>query len=168
MIRSVLVPVAMLAAMSFGVSADTKPDFSGEWKLNIDKSNFGPMPPPESETRTIQHADPSLSVKSVRVGGMGDVTTDMKFTTDGKESVNNVKPPNGDIEIKTTMNWEGKTLVAKNKLQIQGMDITSEEHWDLSEDGKTLTMNQKISTPQGDFEASQVFDKAAAASEKSQ
>ncbi len=160
MIRSVLLSLAVLAAIPFAVSADAKPDFSGEWKLNLDKSNFGPMPPPESETRTIEHADPSLAVKSVRTGGTGDMTTEMKFSTDGKETVNNIKTPNGDIEIKTTMNWEGKALVAKSKLDIQGMGVTSEDHWELSEDGKTLTVNQKVSTPQGDFEASQVFEKS--------
>src|SRR5215472_11812904 len=100
--RSILVPLAIVAAIPFAVAADTKPDFSGEWKLNIDKSNFGPMPPPESETRTIEHADPSLNVKSVQVGGIGDMTTEMKFSTDGKESVNTVKTPNGDLTIKTT------------------------------------------------------------------
>ena len=161
--RTILVPLAIAAMMPFAAAADAKPDFSGEWKLNVDKSNFGPMPPPESETRTIAHADPALSVKSVRVGGTGDVTTDLKFTTDGKESVNTIKTPAGEIEMKTTMNWEGNALVGKSKLAVQGMDITSEDHWEMSEDGKTLTVNQKISTPQGDFEASQVYDKAAAA-----
>jgi len=161
--RSILVPLAIVAAIPFAVAADTKPDFSGEWKLNIDKSNFGPMPPPESETRTIEHADPSLNVKSVQVGGIGDMTTEMKFSTDGKESVNTVKTPNGDLTIKTTMSWEGKALIAKSTFDIQGMDVHSEDHWELSEDGKTMTVNQKIVTPQGDFEASRVYDKAAAA-----
>jgi hypothetical protein len=168
MMRSVLVPLAVLAAIPFALAADTKPDFSGEWKLNVDKSNFGPMPPPESETRTITHADPSLNVKSVRTGGTGDMSTEMKFTTDGKESVNKIETPGGAIEIKTTMSWEGKALIAKSKLEVQGMDINSEDHWELSEDGKTLTVNQKVTTPQGDFEASQVFDKAATAPAKSQ
>jgi hypothetical protein len=164
MMRSILVPLAIVAAIPFALPADTKPDFSGEWKLNIDKSNFGPLPPPESETRTIEHVDPSFSIKQVRVGGgMGDFTTEMKYTTDGKESVNKIETPNGALEIKTTMNWEGKALIVKSKFNIQGMDMTSEGHWELSEDGKTLTMNDKLSTPQGDFEMSQVFDKAAAA-----
>ena len=116
MMRTILVPLAIAAMMPFAAAADAKPDFSGEWKLNVDKSNFGPMPPPESETRTIAHADPALSVKSVRVGGTGDVTTDLKFTTDGKESVNTIKTPAGEIEMKTTMNWEGNALVGKSKL----------------------------------------------------
>ena len=163
MMRSILVPLAIVAVIPFALPADTKPDLSGEWKLNLDKSNFGPMPPPETETRTIQHADPSLSVKSVRTGGMGDLTTEMNFTTDGKESVNKIETPNGAIEIKTTMNWKGKVLVAKSKLDVQGMEINSVDHWELSDDGKTLTVNQKVTTPQGDFEASQVFEKAAAA-----
>ncbi len=160
--RRILILAAVVAAAAFASPAD-KPDLSGEWKLNVEKSNFGPMPGPDSQVRTIDHKDPSLSVKDVRVGGaQGDATTEMKFTTDGKETANTVKTPNGDLELKTTITWEEKTLVANTKLDIQGMDISVVEKWELSEDGKVLTLNGKISTPQGDFETSQVFDKVAA------
>jgi hypothetical protein len=163
--RRIFALVACAAAALTVAAADTKPDLSGEWKLNIDKSNFGPMPPPESETRTINHADPTLNMKLVRVGGIGDVTTDLNYTTDGKEAVNTIKTPNGDLEVKTTMTWEGKNLLEKSKLNLQGMDIAIEGRWELSEDGKTLTLNIKTSTPQGDFEGSQVYDKADAKSQ---
>jgi hypothetical protein len=163
--RRVLILAAVVAAAAFAAPADSKPDLSGDWKLNIEKSNFGPMPGPDSEVRTIDHKDPALGIHSVRTGGpQGDATTDTKFTTDGKEVVNTIKTPNGDLEIKTTMTWEDKTLVATSKLDIQGMDISVVEKWELSEDGKLLTINGKINTPQGDFETSQVFDKAAAKS----
>jgi hypothetical protein len=167
MTRRVVLLAAAMAAAVFAAPADTKPDFSGEWKLNVEKSNFGPMPGPDSEVRTIVHKDPDLSVKSVRSGGpMGDATVEMKFTTDGKECVNTIKTPNGDLEIKSTLGWDGQNLTNNSKLAVQGMDITSKEKWELSEDGKVLTISQNISTPQGDFETSSVFDKAASAGTK--
>ena len=45
------------------VAAD-KPDFSGKWKLNTEKSDFGPMPKPEKADYVIAHKDPELNVKS--------------------------------------------------------------------------------------------------------
>jgi len=158
--RRVFALSAIVAAACFAAPADSKPDFSGDWKLNVDKSNFGPMPGPESSTRKIVHKDPDVAVTTTQTGGpQGDMTTDVKFTTDGKEVTNVIKTPNGDIEIKTTGTWDGKDIKTNNKLNIQGMDITSEERMALSDDGKVLTNTQKISTPQGDFEVSLVFEK---------
>ncbi len=49
------------AAAGMALAAD-KPDFSGDWKMDADKSVFGPMPPPTSMTRKIDHKDPEISV----------------------------------------------------------------------------------------------------------
>jgi hypothetical protein len=138
--RRVFALSAIVAAACFAAPADSKPDFSGDWKLNVEKSNFGPMPGPESSTRKIVHKDPEVAVTTTQTGGpQGDMTTDIKFTTDGKEATNDIK--------------------TNNKLNIQGMDISSEERMAISDDGKVLTNTQKITTPQGDFEVSLVFEK---------
>ena len=47
------------AAAKMAVAGD-KPDFSGNWKMDADKSVFGPMPPPTSMTCKIYHKDPDL------------------------------------------------------------------------------------------------------------
>lgn len=163
MTRRLFALSALLAAACFTAPADSKPDFSGEWKLNVDKSNFGPMPAPTTATRKIVHKDPDVNIESSQSGPQGDMTTNIKFTTDGKETTNTINTPNGDIEIKTTGSWDGKEIKTNNKLNIQGMDITSEERMSLSEDGKVMTNTQKISTPQGDFETSMVFEKVTPA-----
>jgi len=52
---------AALLAASWGLlQAQAKPNFSGTWKLNAGKSNFGPMPAPETRTDKITHQDPDL------------------------------------------------------------------------------------------------------------
>jgi hypothetical protein len=161
--RRVFALSAIFAAACFAAPADSKPDFSGEWKLNVEKSNFGPMPGPDSETRKIVHKDPEVAVATTQTGGpQGDMTNDFKFTTDGKEATNVIKTPNGEIEIKTIGSWDGKDIKTNNKLNVQGMDISSEERMALSEDGKVLTNTRKISTPQGEFETSMVFEKVTA------
>src|SRR5437763_14822100 len=37
-----------------------KPNFSGTWKLNTEKSSFGQMPAPESATYKVAHDEPKL------------------------------------------------------------------------------------------------------------
>jgi hypothetical protein len=136
------------------VAAD-KPDFSGNWKLNVDKSDFGPMPKPEKADYTIVHKDPEMNVKSVAVGSMGEMTNEVKILTDGTEFTNTVRGQ----EVKGTAKWDGKTLVVTQKLEIQGTAITFVQKWTLSDDGKSIVQEVNISTPQGEVAQKAVLDK---------
>jgi len=136
------------------VAAD-KPDFSGNWKLNVDKSDFGPMPKPEKADYTIIHKDPEMNVKSVAVGSMGEMTNEVKILTDGTEFTNTVRGQ----EVKGTAKWEGKTLVVTQKLEIQGTAITFIQKWTLSDDGKSIVQEVNISTPQGEVAQKAILDK---------
>jgi hypothetical protein len=137
------------------VQAHAKTDFSGTWKANTGKSDFGPMPPPDSIVEKIVHADPSLKVNIAQTGGQGDMTYDQVFTTDGKECVNHM----ADNEFKSTLKWEGDDLVADTKGSFDGNDFTAKEHWTLSDGGKTMTVQRHISTAMGEFDMKLVFEK---------
>ena len=70
-----LFSLALLTLAVGLVQAQAKTDFSGTWKLNAGKSDFGPMPPPDSMTEKIAHQDPSLKASVATTGGMqGDMT----------------------------------------------------------------------------------------------
>jgi hypothetical protein len=137
------------------VQAQAKSDFSGTWKINAGKSEFGPMPPPDSMTQKIVHEDPSLKVNIVQTGGGGDMTYDMAYTTDGKECVNHL----GDNEFKSTLKWDGDDLVTDTKGSFDGNAFTAKDRWTLSDGGKTMTMQRHISTDGGDFDIKLVFEK---------
>ena len=74
-----------LAAALAVAQAQAKSDFSGTWKANMSKSDFGPMPAPDSIVEKIVHEDPSLKVNVAQTGGTGDAAYDVVYTTDGKE-----------------------------------------------------------------------------------
>lgn len=133
-----------------------KPDFSGEWKLNIDKSNFGPMPPPTSMTQSVVHTDPDLKITTAQNGADGEYTLNAVYSTDGKEVKNDFR----GNEAKSVAKWDGDALVIDTKLDFQGTEVTLKATWKLSEDGKTLNVATKIMTPQGDFDLASVFDKS--------
>ena len=138
-----------------GALVAAQPNFSGEWKMNVAKSDFGPVPAPEVFTRTIKHADPSIEYSTRQKGEQGDVTTEIKYTTDGKPCVNKI---NGS-DAKGTAKWDGDKLVVESVRDFQGMQLTSKETWTLSDGGKTLTINNHISVPQGEFDMKLVLEK---------
>jgi len=137
------------------VQAQAKTDFSGTWKLNASKSDFGQMPAPDSMTQKITHQDPSLKVNFASTGGMGDMTYDFSYTTDGKECVNHM----GDNEFKSTLKWDGDDLVVDIKGSFGGTDFTAKDRWTLSGDGKTLTITQHFSSAMGEGDVKEVLDK---------
>lgn len=142
------------AAAGMAMAAD-KPDFSGSWKMDADKSTFGPMPPPTSLTRKIAHKDPDVSVEEARSGAQGDMNMTMKYSTDGKETTNSLM----GNDVKSKAAWDGKALVITSNANFGGADVKLTNKWTLSDDGKTLTDVQGISAPQGDFEMTFVLVK---------
>jgi hypothetical protein len=137
------------------VQAQAKSDLNGTWKLNTAKSDFGPLPPPDSRTEKIAHEDPSLKVNIAQTGGTGDMTYDVVYSTDGKESVNHV----GDNEFKSTMKWDGDDLAVDTKGSFGGTDFTSKDRWAVSSDGKTLTIVRHISSAMGEADMKEVYEK---------
>lgn len=142
------------AATGMALAAD-KPDFSGSWKMDADKSVFGPMPPPTSMTRKIDHKDPAMSVEQSQSGPQGDQNTSMKYSTDGTETTNSLM----GSDVKSKAVWEGKTLVITSAANFGGADVKLTDKWALADDGKTLTDVMSISMAQGDFEITFVLVK---------
>jgi hypothetical protein len=138
------------------VQAQAKSDFSGTWKLNTGKSDFGAMPPPDTMTQKITHQDPSLKASVASTGGMnGDMSYDMSYTTDGKECVNKV----GESEFKSTLKWDGDDLMVDTKGSFGGNEFTAKGRWTLSGDGKILTVTQHFTSAMGEGDIKEVFEK---------
>jgi hypothetical protein len=147
--------LAALLCAGFAQAAD-KPDFSGEWKCNIAKSDFGPMPnKPEKITRAVTHKDPNIQYQSTFVGQQGEMKTEFKCTTDGKECINKFFNSEGASK----MTWDGSKLVAKSKREFQGNELSITETWELSGDGKVLTVTSSMTSSMGDFVMKTVFEK---------
>jgi hypothetical protein len=138
------------AAANMGMAAD-KPDFSGNWKLDADKSTFGPMPPPTTLVAKIDHKDPDLSIETTQ----NDQVQTAKYSTDGKETTNSMM--GNDMKSKAV--WEGKTLVVNSSLDAGGAAVKLVSKYSLSDDGKTLTQVLSISSPGGDFDMNIVLVK---------
>jgi hypothetical protein len=149
---SALLPLVLLISASGAFAA---PNFSGDWKLNPARSKYGQFPAPSALTRKIQHAGPVLSMSTTQKGAQGEVTTELKYTTDGKPSVN--KLATGDTQ--GVAHWEGDRLVIESAREVQGGQAKQKETWSLSDGGKTLTIVTHVTVPQGEFDVTQVLEK---------
>jgi len=148
--------LALLSLALRLVQAQAKSDFSGTWKLNAGKSDFGPIPAPDSITQKITHQDPSINAHVATTGGPnGDQTYDATYTTDGKECVNHM----GENELKSTLKWDGDDLTVESKGSFGGADFTAKGRWNLSSDGKILTITQHYTSPMGEADVKEVFEK---------
>lgn len=145
--------LVLLAGVS-ALAAD-KPDFSGAWKLNNDKSDFGPIPKPDKYESTIDHKDPQLKISTVQAGEQGERKSDVTFMTDGNETTNKFGP----TEMKSKAKWEGNVLVIESKMEFQGNEISISEKWSLSEDRKAIVIDRLINSPQGDLPMKMTLDK---------
>lgn len=143
-----------LCATTFLVAAD-KPDLSGTWNIQLDKSDFGMMPPPSKMERKVSHKDPQLAVTTLQASQRGERTTEVKYTTDGKESEVQLMGRPAKVSAK----WEGSSLVVTTKLEFQGNEMTQVEKWSVSSDGKTLTSEGTMNSPMGENKTKLIFTK---------
>ncbi len=144
------------AATTAPASTGAHANYSGTWKLNIDKSDFGPLPPSNSRTDIIDHSEPAIQDTVSDDGAQGKLDYVLKITTDGKEATNNA----GGIDTKSIASWDGSNLVVDTKLSFQGTDVAIKTVWVLSADGKTLTQNAHLNAgPIGEADQKFIFEK---------
>ncbi len=138
---------------------DAKPNFSGTWRLDIAKSDFGAAPAPESIVHVIEHKEPNVKLTTTQKNAQGELTNERALTTDGQENTNKMRTTAGDTEAKSTSKWDGKKLGTAMHFDVQGVTININDTWELSADAKVLTIIREIKTPQGDFSQTTIYNK---------
>ena len=176
----VLATAIFMLAFSVAISAQSSADFAGDWTLDKDKSELGQRSRVKSMTMKVTQSDNELTYERKverearegggggrgagrgRRGGGGNVGA-IAFSLDGKET--KVEAPgrrggegtlksklheNGKLELWMTRNFEGRN---------GSISVKTTETWELSEDGKMLTINSAMETPRGTRESKMVFTK---------
>jgi hypothetical protein len=162
MFRKVVLVIAATAVCAAIAAAQSKPNFSGTWKLNASKSDFGAFPGPDSRTDKIDQTDSAIKEAVDAVGGpQGDQKYSLNYNLDGSETTNSPAP---GIDIHSTAKWDGLSLVVTSKLKFQDQDVTIKAVWTLSDDGKTFTQNAHLESAMGEIDQKIIFDKADGAS----
>ena len=133
-------PLLILAAASLVLAAD-HPDFSGNWKIDPGRSDFGGTPPPDSFTRKIEQDGPSLIFTDEQSSAAGHEKAVRKYTTDAKPTTYQWM----GSEVKSAAHWDGDKLIIVGNVDSNGTEIVVTSTITLSADGKTLTEDDKLS-----------------------
>src|SRR6185436_3019501 len=91
------------------VIAQQKPDFSGEWRLNLQASALSPIVAPvaQSGVLRIEHHEPKFSAQqTIMLDGQPFEST-FDLLSDGREVVTDA----GGRRIVSTLGWDGDALV---------------------------------------------------------
>ncbi len=155
--------MSLLLALAATAQTKPTPNFSGYWTLSLEKSEFGGAPAPDSAGYVIRHIGAKLAFDYIQESH----TSRVEVTTDGQERMTD---SNEEAEVWTRAFWEGPVLVfeARQKARpahpASGIKWTS--HWKLSPDGQTLTIERRITAPQGQLDQTIAFNRETKESSK--
>jgi len=153
---------------------DVKPNFSGEWALNAEKSDMGGDRSGQrgrerggrrgggmlASKMIIEQQDNKLIVETFRKNRDGeDISTKLTYTLDGKKCKNDLNF--GTQESVAKWSRDGKMLTIESTMNMSRGDreftMNSTEKWSL--DKNVLTIETTRSTPMGERTSKAVYDK---------
>ncbi len=131
------------------------PDFSGKWVLNKDQSTMRTRDGDKPDiTMTIEQTADTLKVKQESSVEFMNREYSYKLNGETQEVAGR-----GGRTSKVTPKWEGDVLVVTTVREGQQGTMTSTERWQLSADGKTLTVDGKSQSSRGEFETKMIYQK---------
>jgi hypothetical protein len=140
-------------------------NFSGTWKLNEGKSELGQFGARGAATKIVvdQKTDGAVSVTTTSTNFQGEEVVATDNLTDGKE----VEGAGGfpGSKKKSTLKWKADgtgfdiNSIISGEFNGNSFEVKIGQTWTLSADGKTLTVVNSISSPQGEFSSKAAYDK---------
>ena len=147
LILSLLALAALLTGVPLG--AESKPDFTGAWKLNVAKSDLGGRPITEL-TLVIEHKDPSFKYDVTGVADGRNFEHREEITTDSQPA----ESANGTV---ATAHWDGSVLVIEAKSAAG--EVIENTRLSMSADGKTMVREGMNKGPDGDAKIHELYEK---------
>lgn len=117
-----------------------KPDFTGEWTLNLEASALSPVVAPavQSGFVRIEHREPTVAVH-------------LNITMDGKSF---------DVRFERISVWEGDALIFTDKSQTPNGEMTITFRYELQEGGRRLRAAEQLRGAGREQDNVWVFDRA--------
>ncbi len=147
----------LLAPGWFQALSSEKPNFSGEWALNRAKSDFGPVPGPDSQIDLIEHAGAVLKVRSQREHG--DRKSEGEWDCQIDAGPCKVSLTGTRLKLASQARWDGAVLVFDSRGDYDGQTVRMLDRWSLSGDGSVLTIARRLGNQLGEAHQTIVLEK---------
>ena len=148
----------LLFLMTIAAAAD-RPDFSGAWALDKDRSFSNP--PGFDQTLAVSHKGDEIKLEAKIKTAQGDRTINEEFVLDGKER--SFTPPTEGAKGLRKSYWlpGERGIVVEDRVTTDSpagaVTQLTIRKWILSSDHRTLTIDYYMDTPRGSFESKRVF-----------
>jgi hypothetical protein len=138
-----------------------RPNFTGIWNLDKEKSDFGGLPAPQSARYLIRHLGAKLEMQYEH----DEQTTRVDVIPDGEEHLLETLP---DSENLARVYWSGSVLVFDGRIKpsasSNAVPIKWTSRWTLSPDKRVLTIERHMTANQSSADQKVFFNKEAAQS----
>jgi len=172
---------AIMCLFAFSAFAQKAPNFGGTWTLDVSKSKLGDRNNIESQVLTVTQTDKDIKVETATKrtappagapaggggGGFGGggrgpgVDTPTTYALEGKEVESKIQAQMGSMTVSTTSKIDGGKFVVTRSVNTPNGARTTSESWELSGDGKTLTItSQRPNRDGGTDTTTKVFTKS--------
>jgi carbon monoxide dehydrogenase subunit G len=114
----------------------------------------------KERVQDVQHAADSIKVAQTFAGENGEFNQEFDLKINGvAQEIKGF----ADQPAKASAKWDASVLVLDISQDFQGGDTSGtfkvNERWELSADGKTLTIVTKLTGPMGDMNSKRVMEK---------
>lgn len=130
----------------------SRPDFSGTWVFQGDRSSLE-IPPPDSSIFVIDHRDPHWRLERTHVFEGREDTLVIELQTDGEPVVRNVR----GVEVESRLHWEGDILVFESAYTLEGEEATVAVRYRLADEGRTFIAEEHLQGAQYSHRNTWVF-----------
>jgi hypothetical protein len=141
-LRHTLVGVLVVLAGAMIVIAQQKPDFTGEWVLNLKASALSPAVAAAAQSGVlgIEHHDPSFTSHLTVMFGAKPFETRFELLADGREVVETVR----ERRSVSSLRWDGDALVFMGRSEGPDGAVTISFRYELQDGGRRLRAAEQI------------------------
>ncbi len=138
-------------------SAEQKPNFTGKWELNPEKSDFGALPGPDRRTDQIEHAEPVLRLTSRQTRGGRESIGQWECLTDGSPCTVSIQ--GAELRVASRVTWAGTALTFDSQGEYRGGPVRISDRWTLSPDGNIITIARRMTGEAGETHQTLTLEK---------
>jgi len=141
-----------------GDVASPRPDFSGEWQLNLQASTLSPIvaPAAQSGVLRIEHHEPKFSAHQTIVLDGKPFESKFDLLSDGREVLTDA----GGRRIVSSLRWDGDALVSAWEIRAPDGKMTISFRYELQDGGRRLQAAEQLRGAGRDQDNVWVFDRA--------